>query len=101
MASHLGIRSWLREASLASVVMSTVRRRGEKRGALADWRTCVISKSTASRVSKDDVMCSTVQRASCDRDKYSPIAHTCESRDAPYMGFLDALRLRGCFVSVC
>lgn len=74
---YLGIRSWLRVASLARVVMRTVMRRGEKPGGLADCRTCVISNSTASKLSKKEVISSTLQRGSYDTERNSPMTHTC------------------------
>lgn len=73
---YLGIRSWLREASLVSVVMSTVMTRGGHLGRVADGRDWVTSKSRASRASKNRLICSTVHRRSQDTDRYSPTAHT-------------------------
>lgn len=73
--AHLGIKSWLRAASLVKVAMRTLMARGAQLGVLACGRSWVISKSTASRVSKNRVICSTVQRLSWDTDRYSPIAH--------------------------
>lgn len=62
--AHLGIKSWLRAASLVKVAMRTLMARGAQLGVLACGRSWVISKSTASRVSKNRVICSTVQRLS-------------------------------------
>lgn len=73
---YLGIRSWLREASLVSVVMSTVMACGGHLGRVAEGRDWVASKSRASRASKNLLICSTVQRRSQDTERYSPMAHT-------------------------
>lgn len=73
---YLGIRSWLREASLVSVVMSDVMTWGGHVGSLAEGRNCVTSNSSASRASKNLLICSTVQRWSQATDRYSPTAHT-------------------------
>ena len=73
---YLGIRSWLREASLVSVVMSTVMTCGGHLGRVVEGRDWVTSKSRASRASKKLLICSTVHRRSQDTDRYSPMAHT-------------------------
>lgn len=74
--AHRGIKSWLRAASLAKVAMRTLMALGAQLGVLACGRSWVISKSTASRLSKKRVICSTVQRLSWDTDRNSPTAHT-------------------------
>lgn len=73
---HLGIRSWLREASLVSVVISAVMTCGGHLGRAVEGRDWVTSNSKASRASKNLLICSTVHRRSQLTDRYSPMAHT-------------------------
>ena len=61
---------------MVSVVMSTVTTCGGHLGRVADGRDWVTSNSTASRASKNLLICSTVHRRSHDTDRYSPMAHT-------------------------
>lgn len=79
---YLGIRSWLREASLVSVVMSAVMTCGGHLGRSAEGRDWVTSNSRASKASKNLLICSTVQRLSQASDRCSPMAHTWQKREA-------------------
>lgn len=71
---YLGIRSWLREASLVSVVISTAMTCGGHLGRAADGRDWVTSNSRASRASRNLLVCPTVHRRSQDTERYSPTA---------------------------
>lgn len=74
---HLGMRSCERDASLVRALMSAVMTRGAGRVVPSGGLDEVISNSTASSASKQEVMSLTEQRESQDTDRYSPSTHTC------------------------
>lgn len=74
--SHLGMRSCDRDASLASALIRVVITRGAGLHAPGGGADEVISNSTASNASKQEVMSLTEQRESQDTDRYSPSTHT-------------------------
>lgn len=74
--SHLGIRSCDRDASLAKALISVLMTLGAGQIVPAGGVDAVISNSTASSASKQEVMSLTEQRESHDTDRYSPSTHT-------------------------
>lgn len=73
---HLGMRSCDRDASLASALIREVTTLGTGQSAPGGGADEVISNSTASNVSKQEVMSITEQRESHDPERYSPSTHT-------------------------
>ena len=74
--SHLGMRSCDRDASLARALIRVVMTLGAAQTAPGAGADEVISNSTASSASKQEVMRLTEQRESHDTDRYSPSTHT-------------------------
>lgn len=74
--SHLGMRSCDRDASLARALIRVVMTLGAAQTAPGAGADEVISNSTASSASKQEVMRLTEQRESHDMDRYSPSTHT-------------------------
>lgn len=70
------MRSCDRDASLAIALIRVVMTRGAGQEPSASGVDEVISNSTASSDSKQDVMRLTEQRESHDTDRYSPSTHT-------------------------
>lgn len=73
---HLGMRSCDRDASLAIALIRVVMTLGAGQEPAVGGVDEVISNSTASRASKQEVMRLTEQRESDDTDRYSPSTHT-------------------------
>lgn len=76
IVSHLGMRSCDRDASLARALIRVVMTRGAGQTAPGGGADEVISNSTASNASKQEVMSLTEQRESHDKERYSPSTHT-------------------------
>ncbi len=74
--SHLGMRSCDRDASLARALIRVVMTLGAGRTAPDRGVDEVISNSTASNASKQEVISLTEQRESHDTERYSPSTHT-------------------------
>lgn len=74
--SHLGMRSCDLDASLASALIRVVTTLGAGQTAPGGGADDVISNSTASNASKQEVMSLTEQRESHDTERYSPSTHT-------------------------
>lgn len=70
------MRSCDRDASLASALIKVVMTLGAGHKAPGGGADEVISNSTASKVSKQEVMSVTEQRESDDADRYSPKTQT-------------------------
>jgi len=70
------MRSWDRDASLARVLIKEVMTLGAGHTAPGGGADEVISNSTASNASKQEVMSLTEQRESDDAERYSPSTHT-------------------------
>lgn len=70
------MRSCERDASLARALMSVVMTLGAGHAVPSGGLDEVISNSTASSASKQEVMSLTEQRESQDTDRYSPSTHT-------------------------
>lgn len=75
-ASHLGMRSCERDASLARALIRVVITLGAGQPAPGGGAAEVISNSTASNASKQEVMRLTEQRESDDTERYSPSTQT-------------------------
>lgn len=74
--THLGMRSCDRDANLARALIRVVTTLGAGQSAPGGGADEVISNSTASNASKQEVVSLTEQRASHDTDRYSPSTHT-------------------------
>lgn len=74
------MRSCDREASFASALIRLVMTRGAGRAAPGNGAEEVTSNSTASSVSKQEVISFTEQRESQETERYSPRAHTWEQQ---------------------
>ena len=76
--NHLGMRSCDRDASLARALIRVVTTLGAGQAAPGGGADEVISNSTASNASKQEVMSLTEQRESHDGERYSPSTRTWE-----------------------